>query len=88
MVNATTWPVEASHWTCFSKSGTAGNSDLSQQGFSTTNFQAAASSGMAWAASNSLCSMPVTNSCPRASFTRKKFILRWWKAPRSAKHIA
>ena len=51
------------------------------------NFATDASSGIACAASNSLRSALVTNSGPRASLARKKLSLRWWNAPRSAKHI-
>ncbi len=87
-VNATTWPVVTSQFRCCSNSGSSvGNSDLSQQGCSATNFAARASSGIACSASNALYSRPETNSGPRASFARKKWSLRWWNAPRSAKHM-
>ena len=43
-----------------------------------------ANSGIACSTSKGLSSMPITNSGPRESLARKKFILRWWKAPRSA----
>ena len=87
-MNATTCPVEASHASCFSASLSAASSAFVEQGFAATFAATAASSGIACAASNSFSSTPVTNSCPCASFTLKKWILRWWNAPRSAKHIA
>ena len=86
-MNATTWPVDTSQARYFSVSASGAITALGWHGFSAMKRATFASSGIACSASNALYSVFVTNSGPRASLARKNLSLRWWNAPRSAKHM-